>query len=96
MSIPGRRKRYSNKETQTDSCAPSPAQEHCARRGSMNASGLWYSTVTHNVKHESFVTDTKNQTDYDQTEYAIVNVPTNKRNTTYSEEHSAYDYVLMN
>eukprot|EP00076_Gallus_gallus_P049624 XP_429578.1 uncharacterized protein LOC418423 [Gallus gallus] len=90
MSIPVWRKRYSNKETQTESHPPSPAQEHCDRKGSINTSGVWYSTVSHNDKPESCAANTKTQT-----EYAVVNVPRNKQCTIYSEDQNAYDYVLI-
>lgn len=65
-------------------------QEHIAKRDSMNSSELWYSTVSHDVKHEASVIKTNNQT-----EYALVNVPKRKENIASTEEHSEYDYVLI-
>lgn len=67
-----------------------PAQEHFAKKDSMNSSQLWYSTVSHDVKHEASVINTDNQT-----EYAVVNVPKRKENAVRTEEHSEYDYVLI-
>lgn len=90
MSIPVWRKRYSDKGTQTESHPPSPAQEHCDKKGSMNSSGMWYSTVSHTVRPESHATNIESQT-----EYAIVNVPKSKQCTTYSEDQNTYDYVLI-
>ncbi|OPJ69447.1 hypothetical protein AV530_012498 [Patagioenas fasciata monilis] len=90
VRVPIRRKRYSHKETQTDSNPPSTIKEHIAKRDSMNSSELWYSTVSHDVKHEASVIKTNNQT-----EYALVNVPKRKENIASTEEHSEYDYVLI-
>lgn len=71
--------------------SPSPrSQEHCDKKGSINTSGVWYSTVSHNDKPESCAANTKTQT-----EYAIVNVPRSKQCTIYSEDQNAYDYVLI-
>lgn len=56
----------------------------------MNTSGLWYSTVSYNVKPESYAANMETQT-----EYATVNIPKSKQYTTYSEDQKAYDYVLI-
>ncbi|KAM6384962.1 uncharacterized protein FN964_013663 [Alca torda] len=90
LCIPIRRKRYSHKETQTYSQPPSPTKEHFAKKDSINSSELWYSTVSHNVKHEASMINTDNQT-----EYAVVNVPKRKENAIRTEEHSEYDYVML-
>ncbi|KAM9277951.1 uncharacterized protein FYN16_001855 [Cariama cristata] len=87
---PIRRKRYSHKETQTYSYSPSTVKEHVAKKESMNSSEVWYSTVSHNVKHEVSVIKSNNQT-----EYALVNMPKKEENVTSTEEHSEYDYVLI-
>ncbi|PKU38425.1 hypothetical protein llap_11274 [Limosa lapponica baueri] len=64
--------------------------ENFAKKDAMNSSELWYSTVSHDVKHEASVINTDNQT-----EYTLVNVPKGKENTVRTEEHSEYDYVLI-
>lgn len=56
----------------------------------MDSSELWYSTVSHDVKHEVSVIDNNNQT-----EYALVSVPKRKANVANPEEHSEYDDVLV-
>lgn len=56
----------------------------------MNTSGMWYSTVSYNVKPESYAASMETQT-----EYATVNIPKSKQYTTYSEDQNAYDYVLI-
>lgn len=56
----------------------------------MNSSELWYSTVSHEVKHEVSVIDSNNET-----EYALISVPKRKANVTSPEEHSEYDDVLV-
>ncbi|KAM4789234.1 uncharacterized protein ACIQIH_002970 isoform 2-T2 [Cyanocitta cristata] len=83
------RKRYSHKQTQTCSYLPGTIKEHVAKKDSMNSSELWYSTVSHDVKHEVSVIDNSNQT-----EYALVSVP-KKADVASPEEHSEYDDVLV-
>lgn len=56
----------------------------------MNSSELWYSTVSHDVKHKISVIDSNYQT-----EYAVTSVPEGKANVTSPEEHSEYDDVLV-
>lgn len=56
----------------------------------MNSNELWYSTISHDVKHEASAILTGNQT-----EYALVNVPKRKENTISTEENGDYDYVLV-
>ncbi|KAM6098299.1 uncharacterized protein LJ206_002551 isoform 2-T2 [Theristicus caerulescens] len=90
VRIPIRRKRYCHKETQTYSHPPSTVEEHFAKKGSMSSSELWYSTVSHDIKHETSGINTNNQT-----EYAVVNVSKGKENIAIAEEHSEYDYVLI-
>ncbi|KAM9019803.1 uncharacterized protein PRD47_003750 [Ara ararauna] len=87
---PIRRKRYSHKETQTDSDPTSTIKECFDPQKSMNSKELWYSTVNHNVKHEASVINSNNQT-----EYACVNISKKKENITNTEEQSDYDYVLI-
>ncbi|KAM4789233.1 uncharacterized protein ACIQIH_002970 isoform 1-T1 [Cyanocitta cristata] len=65
------------------------SKEHVAKKDSMNSSELWYSTVSHDVKHEVSVIDNSNQT-----EYALVSVP-KKADVASPEEHSEYDDVLV-
>lgn len=69
---------------------PFPPQEQVAKKDSMNSSELWYSTVSHDVKHEVSVIDSNNHT-----EYALISVPKRKANVTSPEEHSEYDDVLV-
>lgn len=90
VHFPIRRKRYSHKETQTYSHSPSTVKEHSAKKNSVNSSELWYSTVSHDVKHKASVINTNNQT-----EYALVNVSKRKENIASAEEHNEYDYVLI-
>ncbi|KAM9301248.1 uncharacterized protein RDI95_000047 [Morus bassanus] len=90
MHVPIRRKRYAHKQTQTYSHPPSTIKEHFSKKGSMNSSELWYSTVRHDGNHEASVINTDNQT-----EYTIVNMPKKKENIASTEEHSEYDYVLI-
>ncbi|KAM6097694.1 uncharacterized protein VSU04_000268 [Chlamydotis macqueenii] len=87
---PIRRKRYSHKETQTYSHPPSTDKKHFDKKDYMNSSELWYSTVSHDIKHEASMININNQT-----EYALVNVLNVKKNIVSAEEHSDYDYVLM-
>ncbi|KAI1242336.1 hypothetical protein IHE44_0005870 [Lamprotornis superbus] len=65
--------------------------EQVAKKDSMNSSELWYSTVSHDVKHEVSVIDSNNET-----EYALISVPQRKANVTSPEEHSEYDDVVSN
>lgn len=67
-----------------------PPQEHVAKKDSLSSSELWYSTVSHDVKHEVSVIDSNNHT-----EYALISVPKRKANVTNPEEHSEYDDVLV-
>lgn len=71
------------------SLPPSFPQEHVAKKDSTNSSELWYSTVSHDVKHEISVVDSNSKT-----EYALISVP-EKANVTSTEEHSEYDDVLV-
>ncbi|KAL2311518.1 hypothetical protein Nmel_003240, partial [Mimus melanotis] len=84
------RKRYSHKQTQTCSRPPGTIKEQVAKKDSMNSSELWYSTVSHDVKHQVSVTGSNNET-----EYALISVPKRKANVTSPEEHSEYDDVLV-
>ncbi|XP_077030474.1 uncharacterized protein LOC143693396 [Agelaius phoeniceus] len=84
------RKRYSHKQTQTCSYPPETIKEHIAKKDSTNSSELWYSTVSHDVKHKISVIDSNYQT-----EYALTSVPEGKANVTSPEEHSEYDDVLV-
>ncbi|KAM7066137.1 uncharacterized protein M8220_000410 [Acridotheres tristis] len=84
------RKRYSHKQTQTCSHPPGTIKEQVAKKDSMNSSELWYSTVSHDVKHEVSVIDSNNET-----EYALISVPKMKANVTSPEEHSEYDDVVV-
>lgn len=60
------------------------------QKDSMNSSELWYSTISHNRKHEASMSNSNKQT-----EYALVNMPKRKEDIASTEEHSEYDYVLI-
>ncbi|KAJ7402114.1 hypothetical protein BTVI_89249 [Pitangus sulphuratus] len=73
-----------------DEMSSSFVYEHVAKRDSVNSSELWYSTVSHRVKHEGSEIDCNSWT-----EYALVKVPKEKETVTSPEEHSEYDDVLV-
>ncbi|RLW03257.1 hypothetical protein DV515_00006531 [Chloebia gouldiae] len=73
-----------------DEVSSSLVPEHIAKKESANSSELWYSTVSHDVKHEISAIDSNSKT-----EYALISVPERKANVTSPEEHSEYDDVLV-
>ncbi|OWK54010.1 hypothetical protein RLOC_00001560, partial [Lonchura striata] len=77
VPVSSQRKRYSHKQTQTCSSPPGSIKEHVAKKESTNSSELWYSTVSHDVKHEISVVDSNSKT-----EYALISVPEKKANVT--------------